>query len=127
MPKGYPVNPEKTRLLRSISARKSKLGDRNPNWKGGIRKHMNGYVFQLCKEHPQANSKGYIFQHRLVLESHLGRYLKKEECVHHINGIKDDNRIENIMGFINHSAHTTYHNNKDLCPKEHIIFDGRNL
>lgn len=105
----------------------SKMGDKNPNWKNGRRKHMSGYVFILSKSHPFCNAKGYVFEHRLVLEKYLKRYLNAKETTHHINGIKNDNRVENLMLFINHSAHTTYHNNKELCLKKWIVFDGRKL
>lgn len=105
----------------------SKSGLKNPNWNNGIRKHMSGYIFILHKNHPFCNSKGYIFKHRVVVEQHIGRYLTKIEVVHHINGIKTDNRIENLMCFKNHSAHTTYHNNELLCDTNHIIFDGSKL
>ena len=63
----------------------------------GETKTQSGYIMVKCKEHPFADSKGYVRKHRLVMENHIGRYLKENEEVHHINGKKDDNRIENLL------------------------------
>ena len=58
-----------------------------------------GYVLVWNPNHPNANKgkgKEYIFEHRLVMSEHLGRALEKNEVVHHKNGNKYDNRIENL-------------------------------
>lgn len=55
-----------------------------------------GYVIVYAPDHPYANRSFGVAQHRLVMEAHLGRYLDRDEVVHHINRIKDDNRLENL-------------------------------
>ena len=83
-------------------------GDKCCNWKGGRKYNRNGYVFILDKGNPGADKNGYIFEHRKVMSEHIGRPLEDSEIVHHINGIKDDNRIENLELLIN-GEHTTLH------------------
>jgi MinD superfamily P-loop ATPase len=84
--------------------------EHNPKWNNG-RCSANGYIMILCPEHPFANRRGYIYEHRLVMEQYFGRYLLQEEIVHHINGIKTDNRIENLKLFLTTAHHTKLHNN----------------
>jgi len=78
-------------------------------WKNGKFKTYSGYIIIHYPNHPFCNVQGYVFEHRLIMEKKLGRYLKSKEIVHHINGIKEDNRIENLMLFKNNSEHTIYH------------------
>lgn len=55
-----------------------------------------GYIPVHLPRHPYATKKGRILEHRLIMENHLGRFLEKWEKIHHRNGIKTDNRIENL-------------------------------
>lgn len=98
--------------------------ENHPNWKNGVRIE-NGYITIKNNLHPHSVSRGYVREHRLIIEKVIGRYLHTVEVVHHINKIKTDNRLENLMVFDNHSSHKTYEQGGDI-PPESIIFDGRN-
>ncbi len=75
-------------------------GENNPGWKGGKYKGSFGYIHILVEEDdfyfPMARHNHYCYEHRLVMAKSLGRCLSTWEQVHHKNGIKDDNRIENL-------------------------------
>lgn len=69
----------------------------NGAWKGGKTTHHAGYVMVRVPDHPRAqNNGGYVFEHILVMEDLLGRFLVPGETVHHRNGVKDDNRQQNL-------------------------------
>lgn len=71
--------------------------------------HANGYILLRCVGHPRAKNKGhYVFEHIIVMENHIGRYLVKGEVVHHLNAIKNDNRIENLE-LTNRADHSRHH------------------
>lgn len=65
----------------------------NPRWKGEVRDQ--GYVY-VRSDHPRANRRGYVKRADLVLEAKLGRPLQSGEMAHHINGVRDDDRPENL-------------------------------
>ena len=94
--------------LKQKEAKIGKQGEFANNWKGGKQIH-NGYVYIYKPEHPFCNSHRQITYSRLVMEKHLGRYLNPKEVVHHINKIKTDNRIENLILFKNNTEHLKYH------------------
>jgi hypothetical protein len=78
---------------------KSRIGkytlEKHPRWKKGI-KISKGYVMYKMPNHPNSNGYGYVMEHRLAMEKEIGRLLEQNEEVHHKNGIRDDNRIENL-------------------------------
>jgi HNH endonuclease len=82
----------------------------------------NGYVMVFKPEHFNSYKTGYCLEHRYVMEMHLGRKLKKEEDVHHINKIKTDNRLENLR-IVNHYEHSLMHvaERKKELSKEDIL------
>lgn len=102
--KGRKVSDKVREVARELG--KSKTGANNHNWKGYT--WRGGYIAINKKDHPNATKDGYVMEHRIVMENHIGRYLRRNEDVHHINGVKHDNRIENLM-LMTKSEHSAFH------------------
>ena len=81
------------------------VGEKNGFWKGGRIIDGDGYILVRSPNHPNANRCKYIREHRLVMEKALGRYLTKDEVVHHKNGKREDNSLENLVLFRNNGTH----------------------
>jgi transposase/uncharacterized protein (DUF1330 family) len=81
----------------------------------GARNH--GYIMILCPEHPCATKRGYVMEHRLVVEKHLGRYLSKSEDVHHLDGNRSNNALSNLI-VLSRSDHIKIHAGQNK-PKRH--------
>jgi len=56
----------------------------------------SGYIKRMAKDDPTADGKGYVAEHRLVMEEHLGRVLSKDEVVHHKDGDRCNNDLRNL-------------------------------
>lgn len=95
---------EETKRKMSIS----KIGKYTSKTKYGGHSKMrsDGYRYIYIPTHPHSSKDGYVMEHILVMEEHIGRYLNEGEVVHHINHNRIDNRIENLqlMTFKEHSA-----------------------
>lgn len=101
------TNPEKyrKRLDQANKSRRDKVRrdknlpldtpNLNPTYGQGFRMN-SGYKSLRKPNHPNAAKDGYVFEHIVVMSEFLNRPLEKHENVHHLNGIKDDNRIENL-------------------------------
>lgn len=71
-------------------------GPQHHHWKGG-RVQKGQYIVVYAPDHPRAKPQNpYIQEHVLVMEKELGRFLDRDEIVHHRNHIKTDNRPENL-------------------------------
>jgi hypothetical protein len=85
-------------------------GPDNPNWKGGRVVASNGYVLiRVGKDHPLADVRGYAYEHRIVAAQMMGRNLDAGEIIHHKNGVKTDNRPENLEVVMGNAEHRVHH------------------
>lgn len=91
--------------------------DRSGTWTGGRKNSVEGYVLiKLPSNHSMyvmANSDGYVLEHRLVVALAIGRALTSDEIVHHKNGIKSDNRLENLELLQRDQYHPGYKTSQD--------------
>jgi len=119
----------KPTLVAVENAKKSKSSvcsqackSKNRSVPDGAKKFKRGkdgdHVMVKMSSHPNANKDGYVAEHRLVMEQHLGRLLGRNEQVHHVNLLKDDNGIKNLVLFKTASEHFKSHGSLNECVAE---------
>lgn len=91
---------------------KKRTQEKNSNWHGGKTVTQHGYILIRKPEHPLADVRGYIYEHRLAACEKLGRLLKPKEIVHHIDGDKKNNMPENLV-VISRFEHHVEHRKAD--------------
>ena len=97
------------RFIRGHMFNKSVNGGHGVNWKGGRKKHAEGYIEIHMPSHPNANKNGYVLEHVLVASKALGRKVPDGAIVHHTNGNRTDNRSRNLVICDNRSYHRILH------------------
>lgn len=106
--KAYKLGLRKTPEIEFLNRSEARKGEKGANWKGGISTTKKGYRLVLCPEHPRADTRGYVMEHILVWERETGLSVPLNCCIHHLNGDKTDNRIQNLC-LMQHTAHTVFH------------------
>ncbi|HKY40734.1 MAG TPA: HNH endonuclease [Polyangiaceae bacterium] len=87
--------------------------DFNGNWRGGKSLASNGYVLiRVGVDHPMADVRGYVYEHRLVMAKQLGRWLRSDEQVHHRDEDKRNNHPENLE-VLSSAEHHLHHRAAD--------------
>lgn len=97
------------------AAARSKAGRKNRGRRfgdyefgGHEKKRSDGYIKVYVPDHPHATADGYVMKYTLVMERHIGRLLNEDEVVHHVNHVRNDNRLENLRLMTKHE-HQSLH------------------
>ena len=127
--RGKPIS-SKCQSCANAKSGKKRMGERNHFWKGGRHRNRAGYILVMLQSndffYPMAQKNGYMTEHRLVMAKHLGRCLQSWELVHHKNGTRDDNRIENLELVGSLGEHIREHSRGYRAGYAKGLVEGRN-
>lgn len=96
--------------------------EKNGRWKGGRFIDQDGYALVKKPDHPAARLSGYVLEHRLAMEAHLGRFLTEKEVVHHKNSNKSDNRLDNLELLTGQSIHMVIERTGKKYPRKNGLW-----
>ena len=117
--------------LRRFKYKHNMRGINHPNYRGGKRRTSHKYVEIYSPDHPNKNKRNCVYEHRLRMEEYLGRYLRPEEEVHHLDGLTINNRMGNLMYFVNRAEHRRYEmtgnqrSKKDMSSRYCLLCGGK--
>ena len=123
------VSVTKHKPSHTVCRRCSRIGKKLKHRDGSLYRRADGYLAVYVEKEDFYSSMrmatGYVLEHRLIMAQHLGRCLQSWESVHHKNGIKDDNRIENLE-LVMKGSHTLLHNKGYRDGYQRGLIDGMN-
>lgn len=87
-----------------------------PGWQYKTALDQDGYVRVYARLHPFCDGRLLMLQHQMLMEVQIGRRLHPDECVHHINGDRKDNRLGNLQ-LMTKSEHSALHGRTSSRPR----------
>jgi hypothetical protein len=115
-------------------AKNKQRGANHHSWSGGRYRHRSGYCYAIAHGHPHAKN-GYVYEHRLVMEAHLlasdpnhpalqNGVLSRKWIVHHVNGDKSDNRLQNLEVLPRNVHHSWMHYHDEMARLKSILTEN---
>ena len=101
----------KDKEIEFLNRSKCRRGEKCPSWKGGRKITPKGYAQLLIPDHHRADRNGYVMEHIYVFEQATGIEVPENCVVHHLDGNRLNNKIDNLC-LMTFGAHSTYHDKR---------------